>query len=371
MKVLIISQQFFPRGFGGGQHQAKSLADGLSEEIEVIFLGPKGGGEYLSDKIKYYGMDWDGWINKGKIVLKIKQILLSEEPDVIHSQFAYPAGVLADKALYFSKAPHVITSHGVDIRPPGENSYLTDRKKQWLVRKTLERVDKHIVASDKMKELAIAAGSSEEKIEKIPNIMTDMEEVTEQEAKKIIENLGIEKDYILSLSRLHPIKNIDDLIKAFDRIKDEYEIDLVIAGDGEEEDDLKRLVNDLDLKERVHFVGRVEGKTKTALYKEASIFGLQSSREGFGITLLEAMSQQTPIVASNVGGIPEVVRDGKDAKLHEPENVSVISNHLRDLIEDKDVREKILKNQKSRMDNKFSKANIIEKHIKIYKELLS
>ena len=367
MKVLIISQHFFPRGFGGGPYQAKSLANGLSEEIEVVFLGPKGGEEYLGDDIKYYGMDWDGWINKSKIVLKIKQVLLSEKPDVVHSQFAYPAGVLADKALYFSRTPHVITSHGVDIRPPGENSYLTDRKKQWLVRKTLENVDRHIVASDKMKELGIAAGSSEEKITKIPNIMPEMEEVTEQESKEIVEDLGIQKDYILSLSRLHKIKNIDDLIKAFDRIKEDYEIDLVIAGDGDEEENLKQLAEELGLKERIHFVGRVEGKTKTSVYKEASVFCLASDFEAFPLTILEAMNFEIPIVASDVAGISSAVRNEKEALLFDPRDIEEFSNKLTSILKFDMTEMKQL--QKTRFENEFSADTIIKSHISLYNKL--
>jgi glycosyltransferase involved in cell wall biosynthesis len=372
VKILIISQHFFPKGHGGGPYQVKALADALDEAGQkVYFLGPEGGEEYLNDSIDYFGVKWEGWINKGQNIIKIRKIIEQEDIDIVHSQFAYPAGVLADKALRISNIPHVITSHGVDIRPPGQNSYLTDTKKKYLVQNTLARVDKHIVASEEMKLLAMKAGSTERKIVKIANILPSMPDVTDDEAADVLESYEIERDYILSLSRLHPIKNIDDLIKAFYNIKDGFDVDLVVAGDGSAEENLRRLAEELDISDRVIFTGRVEGKDKTALYKKAKIFGLQSKSEGFGLTLLEAMSQQTPIVASNVGGIPEVVRDEKEALLHEPGDISTISGFLSELLEDKNLREKISGHQKARMQKKFSRERIVHKHIRLYEELLS
>lgn len=110
------------------------------------------------------------------------------------------------------------------------------------------------------------------------------------------------KKIILSLSRLHPAKGIDMLIKAFAKMnkKNENSI-LLIVGDGRREykNKLSKLIGKCDLKESVFMLGEMTGIAKNTVYEVADIFVLPSFNEGFGLTILEALRQNTPVIATN------------------------------------------------------------------------
>lgn len=147
---------------------------------------------------------------------------------------------------------------------------------------------------------------------------------------------------ILYFGRLKYYKSVDVLIKAFKRVTDKIpETQLIIAGSGEEENNLKYLTGRLELEQKVEFKGRVSNENKAALLQKAWVLVNPSFMEGWGITTIEANACGAPVIASNVPGLRDSVRDGETGYLVQKGNVVAFSEKIIKIISDKDLREKM------------------------------
>ncbi len=135
--------------------------------------------------------------------------------------------------------------------------------------------------------------------------------ISDNDVRRVKKTYSIVTNYVLYLGTLKPSKNIEGLIEAFSLITNRYpQITLVIAGKkGWMFESIYKKINELGLKDKVIFTGFVPEEDKPALIKGASVFVLSSFWEGFGLDILNAMACGVPVVASNVGSIPEVVGD--------------------------------------------------------------
>lgn len=134
---------------------------------------------------------------------------------------------------------------------------------------------------------------------------------------------------ILWVGRFDTIKRVNDLIEAMKLIVDKLPTaKLVLVGYGYEEQKLKKLTRDLLLDDNVSFIGKQGGKRLINEYKRSHVFVLPSLSEGQPLTVLEALVAGLPIVATNVGGIPEVVKDGKNGLLIAPNNREALADAI-------------------------------------------
>jgi glycosyltransferase involved in cell wall biosynthesis len=152
---------------------------------------------------------------------------------------------------------------------------------------------------------------------------------------------------ILFVGRCEPIKGIEDLLKATALLGD-CDLRLSIVGETDEDpeyfESLQQIVRRLGLQTRVQFVGRVDEETELAhWYTRSDVLVLPSLWEGYGIVLLEAMSFGLPVIATRVGGIPEIVSEGWNGLLVEPGNVPDLARSMRYLIEHPEYARKLAK----------------------------
>ena len=135
--------------------------------------------------------------------------------------------------------------------------------------------------------------------------------------------LDADTDVIISVSRLVEKNNIETLVRAFARL--EGEPILVLVGDGPRKPRLLRLTDELGVYERVRFVGTVPHERLPGYLSVATVFARPSRSEGLGTAFLEAMAAGLPVVASPVGGIPDIVQDGLNGLLAEPDDEAGIA----------------------------------------------
>lgn len=155
------------------------------------------------------------------------------------------------------------------------------------------------------------------------------EKIIEKNVSDKIKN--IKREYIFTVSTLSPRKNIDGLIKAFYKIKDEITENLVIAGkNGWMYEEIYNLVDILKLNDRVIFTGKINDDELKYLYKNAKIFTYISFYEGFGLPPLEAMGYGLPCLVSDTSSIPEVV-DNAAIKVN-PRDIDEISKKIEELL---------------------------------------
>jgi glycogen(starch) synthase len=185
-------------------------------------------------------------------------------------------------------------------------------------------------------------------------VMRDLEKLQDVQAPSYVIPNGVEPSeftsatpepdfdpYVLGIGRLVPQKGFDVLIDAFaaDEVAD---LNLVIAGDGFERDDLRARATKRGVDCRVHFVGAVDRPRIARLLRGARVFALPSRAEPFGIALLEAMAVGLPAVATAAGGIPEFARDGTNALLIQPDNAKALAGAISRLAFDPELRARVI-----------------------------
>jgi glycosyltransferase involved in cell wall biosynthesis len=179
------------------------------------------------------------------------------------------------------------------------------------------------------------------------------------------------RPYIFSIGRFHKSqKGFDILIMAFRSIIDKgYDVDLIIAGDSPERKDYETLTNLLRLQERVKFFGRADRGDVVRLFNGCEFFVLPSRIEPFGIVNLEAMAAGKAIVATNVHGVPEIVKDGVNGILVKAQDDKSLANGMMKLLDDVEFRNRLAENGK-RMIKDYAWDNIADRYIKIYQKIL-
>jgi len=152
--------------------------------------------------------------------------------------------------------------------------------------------------------------------------------------EKKIEDINNTKTFkILFLARMIKEKGIFETIEAFNKLTNKYNIELFIAGDGEDLDEVKRISKN---NSKIHVLGRVEGKEKIDLFTKCHIYAFPTFYgEGLPTSILEAMAFGMPVITTNMGGLKEFFKNEEMGYLIKPKNVIELTNKLELLIKDK------------------------------------
>jgi glycosyltransferase involved in cell wall biosynthesis len=171
--------------------------------------------------------------------------------------------------------------------------------------------------------------------------------------------------WIGTIAELHPNKRLDTLIRAFANLADVYpDVNLMIMGGGQERVMLEELVRALDLDSRVRLRGHVENAS--AYLDALDIFVLPSRTEALGYVLLEAGLAGLPVVASDVGGIPEIIEDGRTGMLFPSGDVDALEAALRAYLESPELRARMGDALKEHVQMHFSKERMVRDTLALY-----
>jgi len=207
----------------------------------------------------------------------------------------------------------------------------------------------------------------EEKIsviyEGIPRIIN----VDEVEKEKILKKFNINPPYFFYIGLIVPHKNISNLLKAFKKIEKNYSnIKLILAGYPRLELlNIDQLINELNLKEKVFYIGAINEKEKIVLYENSIALIFPSFHEGFGLPVLEAQSLGIPVLTSNTSSLPEVAGDG--ALFVNPYDIEDIANGMEKIVFDKNLRKNLIKKGYENI-KRFSWEKAAKETLKVLKE---
>lgn len=178
------------------------------------------------------------------------------------------------------------------------------------------------------------------------------------------------KKQILSAGVVNARKGYKDLIKGFAAIAVNHkDWKVVFAGSGEIEEG-KALAKELGIESQVEFLGWVAGEAKDRVFRETSIFCLPSYAEGFPMAVLDAWAYGLPVVATPVGGLPDIVKDGEDCLLFNPGDCEQLAVQLERMITDEELREKIEGASRNFAEKVFNETVINGQLALIYKGLM-
>lgn len=295
--------------------------------------------------------------------LYLKKLL--PEFDIMHMHVWNPAscryGFLATK-----KTPLVITEH---------DPFPLNGVKGWFKKKLMKRVQRIIVASEAAKQLVLEQEESwDPLITVIPNGI-DIETWREQahipnrnEFRRIHFNALPNGKVILCVAELSPRKGQKYLIEAVRMLSPEFpNVKLVFIGEGPSRKHYENLAHPLE--DRVLFLGH---RKEIAKFMAASdIFVLPSVREAFGLVLLEASISGVPVIATNVGGIPEIIEDSKTGLLVAPEDSKKLASAIRLLLTDRDLGQKLARGASQRIETRFRAKTMAERTGELYDSVLA
>jgi glycosyltransferase involved in cell wall biosynthesis len=218
-------------------------------------------------------------------------------------------------------------------------------------------LSRYIVVSREIKDAMIRFGVSEGKIDLIYNAINIQNFTISGDKKYWTEKLGLPQDAILCVAagRLSWAKGHEVLIRAIQQLAEDFaRVHCLIAGDGEMRDSLENDIQKFGLRGRVILIGHLSRPDVLSLIKAADIFVMPSRTEGTPIALLEAAVLRRPILASRVGGVPELIRDEEEGLLVPADQPSALAKSLRRLIQDKGLAERLTENAYRKVVTEFS-----------------
>jgi glycosyltransferase involved in cell wall biosynthesis len=293
-----------------------------------------------------------------------REAFLAERLDVVH----FHAGRLG--ALY----PAILASRWTGIPKrllTVHNAILLRAAPQRLFEtRVLMSLDRIVAVSTAVKsDLVQKKKAAPEKVVVIANGVDAAEFDSPESAADIRAELGIDTDALVvcAVARLHLLKGIDLLLRAVAELKPRWpSLRTVIVGAGAEEESLRRLAAKECLDDVVHFTGyRADARR---LMRAADLIVVPSRREGLPLAVIEAMAARKPVVAANVGGIPEAVVDGATGLLFSPENVAALGESIERLLGDANLRAALGDAARARVEREFSEAAMVAKTAALYEE---
>lgn len=306
-----------------------------------------------------------------KALFKIYRILRKEKFDIVHTHTS-KAGLLGRLAAKLTGVPIIIhTPHGhvffgyfgpfktrIFIFLEKLASFISDKIVALTNREKEDYVLFKIADEDKF--VVICSGVELERFKELPS----------KEKQNFKKELGIQENSLIvgTVGRLVPVKGAEFLIEAAKHIIPKYPDTLFIfTGDDYLRHDLEKKAYELGIRENIIFLGwRDDVARILSIY---DVFVLPSLNEGMGRALVEAMALEKPIVASNVGGIPDLVIHGKNGYLVPSKNPVNLAKHIQILLEDKGKRESMGQEGKNIAMN-FSAEKMVKNITKLYEQLL-
>ncbi len=283
--------------------------------------------------------------------------------EVMHAHYAIPhamAALLARMALD-GKLKVVTTLHGTDITVVGADpSYLP------MVKLALRESDAVTSVSQYLKEETIRTFGMGEHIEVIPNFV----EPPTMDHPECRAWLAPDQAFVLThISNFRPVKRVMDVVRIFERVRKEVPTRLVMVGDGPDRAEAENYCRQQGFEDEVRFTGKqLDIGTVLAC---SDLFLLPSATESFGLAALEAMAHRVPVIASRVGGIPEVIRHGVDGFLEPAGDVDAMALDAIRLLKDKDLRRKFGESARKRAETTFAEDPIIDLYESLYERVLS
>ena len=296
------------------------------------------------------------------------------ELDLLHVHYAIPHSVSAmlarqmlacDHARQGRRLPYVTTLHGTDITLVGSDpSYLP------ITRFSIDQSDGVTSISDYLKQRTVEVFEVQTPIEVIPNFVNcDLYHRTPEVMQHRIEYAKPNEKVLVHLSNFRPVKRLPDVIEIFDRVQKEIPARLVLIGDGPERSRAEWLAVNKGIHNKVEFLGKQDRvHEKLAV---ADVMLLPSQLESFGLAALEAMACEVVPIATNVGGVPEVIDHGQTGYLANVGDVDTMANYAIELLSDESKLKQMGKAARASAQARFCASKIIPLYENYYREVLA
>jgi len=297
---------------------------------------------------------------------KMVEVAKYEKLDLFHCHYAIPhatSAFLARQMLAMPNIKVITTLHGTDITLVGlEPSFLP------VMKFSIEQSDGVTAVSRFLKEKTLTNYGIEKEIEVIPNFVdttkyhrTSCDDVTEHFAP-------CGEKIIVHTSNFRKVKRVDDVIRIFNEILKKISSKLLLVGDGPERSQCELLSRELGIHEHVRFLGKQTDIIH--ILAAADLFLMPSQSESFGLSALEAMACEVPVVSSSVGGLPELQVHGQTGYIAEIGDIDRMARYAIELLSNPSKHRLFAKAARERA-LEFEASKIVAQYERYYEKILA
>jgi N-acetyl-alpha-D-glucosaminyl L-malate synthase BshA len=288
--------------------------------------------------------------------------------DVLHMHYAIPhatSAVLARQILASKgiPVPVITTLHGTDITLIGQDPSFAP-----VVEYSINESDGVTAVSNYLRQETHAHFDVARDIEVIPNFIDTerFHRFDKQHFKQALCPNG--EKVIVHVSNFRPVKNATQVVEVFHRLREDgLPVKLLLVGDGPDRVPAEHEARDLGVYDDVRFLGKQDPVEE--ILSIADVFLMPSGSETFGLAALEAMACDVPIVASNIGGLPELVRDGEDGFLCPLDDIDAFTARTRQLLTDDDLHARMAEAARTRAVETFDVDSIVPQYEAYYERI--
>ncbi len=298
---------------------------------------------------------------------KIVDVAKFEQLDLLHVHYAIPHAATAYMAKQILKTkgidlPYITTLHGTDITLVGKDPTYAP-----VVTFSINQSDGVTAVSADLKEQTYKNFQISSNIEVIPNFvdLTRFRKAKKEHFKKAI--APNDEKILIHTSNFRKVKRTQDVVMIFEKVRDVIPCKLLLVGDGPERQNLEILCRDLHIAEDVRFLGKQDPVEE--LLAVSDLFLMPSETESFGLAALEAMACQVPVIATNSGGIPEIMVQGVTGFMSNVGDIEEMAKHAVTILAD-DALHNQFKMQALEQAKKYDLKKILPLYEAYYEKVL-
>jgi N-acetyl-alpha-D-glucosaminyl L-malate synthase BshA len=300
------------------------------------------------------------------LATQIVEVARHQRLDLVHVHYAVPnavSAVLAREMLAPQPLKVVTTLHGTDITLVGNDPNYLETTRFGILRS-----DAVTAVSSALREATQRQLGINTHIEVVPNFI-DPERYEQAKA-----NIGARRwsapgeKVLVHISNFRPVKRVMDVVEIFHRVHQKVRSRLLLIGDGPDRPKVEQQCRDLGVCDSTTFIGNLPLVEEVLV--GADVFLLPSETESFGLAALEALSCEVPVIATAVGGLPEVVLHGETGFLFPVGDVGAMADAAIKVLQDDELRTKLGRAARRSAVERFDEATVVEQYRRIYRQVL-
>ncbi|MCB1057829.1 MAG: N-acetyl-alpha-D-glucosaminyl L-malate synthase BshA [Acidobacteria bacterium] len=299
------------------------------------------------------------------LATKMVEVARFQRLDLMHVHYAVPnavSAVLARQILAPQPLPVVTTLHGTDITLVGNDpSYLETTRFGIL------QSDAVTTVSEALRRATLEQLAVDRSIDVVPNFIDParFEAVQNHPGARRWAHEG--EKILVHISNFRPVKRVEDVVRVFSRVHRRVPCRLLLVGDGPERARVEQMCRELGTCDRIVFTGNLPAVEEVLV--GADLFLLPSETESFGLAALEALACRVPVIATRVGGLPEVVSHGETGFLYPVGDVDAMADAAIELLEDPQRHEGFAEAARRQALDRFTQDAVVERYRRVYERV--
>jgi N-acetyl-alpha-D-glucosaminyl L-malate synthase BshA len=303
------------------------------------------------------------------LAARLIEVVTTENVDVIHAHYALPHAVaahLAREALTGVARPRLVTTlHGTDVTFAGVDVGLRPLTRLAALASDVVTTPSSFLRDVAIRDLALPASRPVEVVQNFVDTERFVPSVDRSALRAIFAGIDDETPVITHVSNFRAVKRTGDVVDVFARMAADTTARLLMIGDGPEREEAERRIRLLGLADRVVFLGGVDSFER--VLAASTVFLLPSASESFGLAALEAMSAGVAVVATDQGGLREVVRHGETGFLAPVGDIDALTHAVRRIVDDEDLRRALASRARACVLAHFECAPAIDRYEALYR----